>query len=301
VLLIAFVPIFLWQFGDMLVDWLRGEVGQGGALPYLGMAFAGALFGAALHAVFALVGTAIAWLVGKRKPAAIALAVALAVVIGLVYDAFNGNPLNEWLAKRELKAYLEATYPDQRFRIEDGRYNFKFSQYEFDVVEVGGTEDDGARIFSFAVRGFVPRVVLDGVRLDRLDKAMMERLGAQAAAEIEDLLRAEGIAIADVQVFLTVLQGELPEDAEWHKELPLDGGISLHITLDAADLSEADVLQAAERMQRLLNEAGYDYNGVVINANLLEGEWGKDLGPLKYAVSFKRDTVIRLEDIERFD
>lgn len=296
VLLIAFTPIFLWQFGDMLYDWIKGDIADTGGLAYIGMAFAGAFITACLHTVFALVGTAIGWLIGKKKMLTIALAVLLAVGIGFVYDAFNGNPVNEWIAKRELASYLRETYPDQKFRIKNKAYNFKFSTYQFDVIEIGE-----GKVYSFAVRSWVPKVVEDGIRTELIDYDAIDRLGARAAAEIAELLRADVGGIKDVQVYLEIMKGELPEDVEWRRDLPLPDGFALYLTLDAAERNEADMLEIARQVQTLLNEAGYDWRSVSLNANLFEVDGEKDRGPLKYAVKFDRDTELSLGHIEKYE
>lgn len=302
VLLVAFVPIFLWIFGGMIVDWMQGHVTDAGFFRHLMASLAGALLGAGLHTAFALAGTAVGWLAGKKKPLTIALAVVLAVSVALVYDAFNGNPVGEWLAKQELQNYLEETYPEKELRIKDGFYNFKFSSYEFEVVEIGSVTEDGeAASYDFRVRGWIPKVVSDGIRSDQLDQDLMERLGAQAADEIERLLAPEIGIVKDVQVHLEVLKGELPEDTVWHKDLPIQGGIRLHIVLDATNASSEDVFRAAKRIQAVLNEAGYDYSHVNVNANDFGEAGAKDAGALKYAVSFDKETELGIEDVEEFN
>lgn len=73
------------------------------------------------------------------------------------------------------------------------------------------------------------------------------------------------------------------------------------LTLDAAERNEADMLEIARQVQTLLNEAGYDWRSVSLNANLFEVDGEKDRGPLKYAVKFDRDTELSLGHIEKYE
>ncbi len=62
----------------------------------------------------------------------------------------------------------------------------------------------------------------------------MERLGAEAAAELSALLEPEVPALRDVGVYVAVQEGELPEDTPWSKDLPEADGMQIDIVLDAA-------------------------------------------------------------------
>jgi len=293
VLLVSFVPIFFWLFGDMVDDWMRQKAeraaaaaGEGGTFGFLASALAGSLVMAGIHALFSFAGMAIVWLARRKLPLTVALSVLLSAAVLLLYDGYNGNPFGRWLAAQKLKAYLAETYPAEQLAVRDGFYNFKSGSYEFRVVAVGSAGEDGkAEEYRFSVRGWVPRVVSDGLRAKRLDERMMERLGAGAAAELRALLEPDLESLKDVRVYLEVLEGELPDEAAWHKDLPAADGLRIDILLDARGLTAEDVREAARRIQSALNEGGYRYESVLINANDFAAGV-KDPGPLKYAVSF---------------
>ncbi len=302
VLLVTFVPIFLWLFGDMIYERMHGHVTDTGLFTYVLLSFLGALLGAALHTVFALIGAAIGWLAGRKKPLTVILAVVLSMGIAVVYDAFNGNPVGEWLAKQELRTYLEETYPERELRIQDGFYNFKFSSYEFDVMEIGKAMKNGMTMaYRFEVRGWMREVVSDGIRVELRDEALIERLSEQAALEIEQTLAQEIDSMKAVEVYLEVLKVELPEDTVWRKDLPIQDGIQIQITLDATNASREDVLRAAQGIQEQLNESRYEYSYVNINANDFGYTDSKELGPLQYAVSFDQESELSIKDIKVFN
>jgi hypothetical protein len=291
VLLASFVPIFLWLFADTLQGWLQARSegsAPGGFFTALAGAAGGSLFMAGIHALFALVGMGIVWLAFRKKPLAVTLSVVLALGVLYVYDAFNGNPVSKWLAERELKAYLAETYPGETFQIGEGFYNFKFSSYEFDVIAIGRTLEDGKPAeYDFTLRGWIPKVTTDGIYYDRLDYSLMERLGEEASAEIEALLAPEIPSLRGVSVYLEVPGGTLPEDVVWRKDLPGAEKMWIGLLLDAEGLTKADVLAAARKTQALLDEAGYVYRAVNINANELPGADVRDPGPLRFAASFE--------------
>lgn len=289
VLLVALVPIFVWVFADAMQAWVQGSVEGIGLFGFLLTALGGSLLGAVLHGLFACIGMAIVWLFGRKKVLTLALSVLLVMGVFAIYDAFNGNPVNKWLAEQKLKSYLAEKYPEQELRIGDGVYNFKFSTYEFQVTAIGQVGEDGrAATYRFALNSWFPRVVSDGLYQDSLDEELMERLGAEAAAELSALLQPEVPALRDVGVYVAVQEGELPEDTPWSKDLPEADGMQIDIVLDAAGLDEDSVRETARRIQAILDGAGYPYGGVLINANDFSEVKGKELGPLKFAAAFRR-------------
>src|SRR5690606_38499281 len=168
VLLVSFVPIFLWLFGDAIFQWLRnGESGAAagtemGAFRFLAAALGTSLLFAALHALFAFAGMAIVWLAKRKIPLTAALSVLLAAGVLLLYDAYNGNPLVKWLAEKKQEAYLENTHPDEQLVIREGWYNFKNASYEFRVVSFKKTADGQPAEYRVSLRGWNPRVISDG-------------------------------------------------------------------------------------------------------------------------------------------
>jgi hypothetical protein len=238
-----------------------------------------------------------------RKIVYAALAAALAGGVLYLYNELNGNPLSKRLAEQTLERYLKEKYPELQTRISDGHYDFKFKRYGFQVTEIGVVrEGDGeATRHRFEVGGFwKPAVVLDGIRADRLDLPAMERLGREAAEEIEALLVPDVPQIKRVTVRLELLKGATGEHTAWSKSLPLDRPMQIHLMLDASAMKKRDVLDAAERIRSLLNEAGYDYERVVLNANVMSAGPGKEeYGAVRYAVSFGPND--RAEDVREFD
>lgn len=301
-LLVSFVPIFLWLFVDTFQGWVQGSVEGTGFFGFLLMALVGALVGAGIHTLFALGGMAIGWLFARKKPLTVALSIVLALGVFLVYNELNGNPVSKWIAEQKLEAYLEETYPEEELRVKEGFYNFKFSTYEFEVIAIGTAGADGNPVkYRFGLRGLIPQVVSDGIYDDRLDVALMERLGLEAAEEIKALLEPKVASLREVDVYLEVPGGLLPEDTAWRKGLPVAEEMRIGLTLDAEGLTVQDVSEMARKVQIALDGAGYVYRHVNVQANEWSGADGKDLGPLKYAVSFKRGDDVTDYKVEAFN
>ena len=72
----------------------------------------------------------------KKTLKMIALIVALALIAGLLYMAVGllGNPVSKMLAERGAKAYLEETYADTDFQLDEVSYDFKVGGYNAWVV-----------------------------------------------------------------------------------------------------------------------------------------------------------------------
>lgn len=228
----------------------------------------------------------------------------LALLIGLVlflYNAFNGNPLSHYLSERALQQYITQHYPNHQLRIDKGYYNFKFSQYEFEVIEIGGRPgNEGPATYPFSVRGFLlPEVVSDGIRYSNLDTALMERLKGEAEEELFSILTPRIPTLADISVHLEVVKGQLAADVRWDRHLKLDDPIFIHIVLNANRLSREDVLAAAIDIQEALQSERYVYSTVNINANMMDGDKMKaPLGYVKYAAGFGPDDELSLRRIK---
>ncbi|MCY8543081.1 hypothetical protein P9D59_03310 [Bacillus haynesii] len=238
----------------------------------------------------------------KKKILYSVLIVLLVSFVLAAYNAFNGNPVSKKLSQTALEHYLTDRYPEKDLRIDNGLYNFKFAEYVFEVTDTGDQKRKDPYLFS--LRGFIqPEVHTDGIYEENLNEPLMERLGEEAGKEIKTFLSKSINDLKDVHVYVEVLKGKLKNDAKWEKSLRLDKPMEVHILLDAANANRKDVYKTAQKIKRLLNEEGYDYEGVTINANIFDGEDIKDeeIGYLKYSTSFEKNTEIKLKDVEELN
>jgi len=238
----------------------------------------------------------------KKKILYSVLIVLLVSFVLAAYNAFNGNPVSKKLSQTALEHYLNDRYPEKDLRIDSAIYNFKFAEYVFEVTDTGDQKRKDPYLFS--LRGFIqPEVHTDGIYEENLNEPLMERLGEEAGKEIKTFLSKSINDLKDVHVYVEVLKGKLKNDAKWEKSLRLDKPMEVHILLDAANADRKDVYKTAQKIQRLLNEEGYDYEGVTINANIFDGEDIKDeeIGYLKYSTSFEKNTEIKLKDVEELN
>ncbi|MCY7790459.1 hypothetical protein [Bacillus haynesii] len=238
----------------------------------------------------------------KKKILYSVLIVLLVSFVLAAYNAFNGNPVSKKLSQTALEHYLTDRYPEKDLRIDSGVYNFKFTEYVFEVTDTGDPKRKDPYLFS--LRGFVqPEVYTDGIYEENLNEPLMERLGEEAGKEIKALLSKSIDQLKDVDVHVEVLKGKLKNDAKWEKSLRLDKPMQIHILLDAENAGRKEVYNTAQKIQRLLNEEGYDYESVTINANIFDGEDIKDeeIGYLKYSTSFEKNTEIKLKDVEELN
>ena len=238
----------------------------------------------------------------KKKILYSVLIVLLVSFVLAAYNAFNGNPVSKKLSQTALEHYLNDRYPEKDLRIDNGLYNFKFAEYVFEVTDTGDQKRKDPYLFS--LRGFIqPEVHTDGIYEENLNEPLMERLGEEAGKEIKTFLSKSINDLKDVHVYVEVLKGKLKNDAKWEKSLRLDKPMEVHILLDAANANRKDVYKTVQKIQRLLNEEGYDYEGVTINANIFDGEDIKDeeIGCLKYSTSFEKNTEIKLKDVEELN
>lgn len=129
----------------------------------------------------------------------------------------------------------------------------------------------------------------------------MAQLGHEAAAELKALLQPEVPGLRSVEAHIEVLKGQLPEEAGWSRELALPKPPWLYMVLDAGEGKREELLEAATRIQSMLEEGGYRYRSVTINVNRYgdSAEQSKDAqGRVAYVVRFTPETVLKVNDVE---
>jgi len=65
----------------------------------------------------------------KSKIILVFLSIVLVIFIGFIYNSFNGNPINKYIATKKVESYLAMNYPEEEFKIEKVYYNFKLGHY----------------------------------------------------------------------------------------------------------------------------------------------------------------------------
>lgn len=227
------------------------------------------------------------------------------ILIGLVlfiYDQFNGNPVSKYLATKKLERYLKDTYPDKELRIERGAYNFKDQEYSFQVLEKGSVR------YFFGVKGYWPEVYRDGIYEANLDTELMEKIGKEAEEEIQALLAKDVKTLHSVYVYVEFLKGTFPPDTHWNKSMKLEKPIKMHIYLNATHATKEQIFEDTKKIQTILNQNGYNYERVNINANVigdpkLSGKdiQGQDIGYLKYGIHFTKDEELKIKNMREFN
>lgn len=232
----------------------------------------------------------------------------LVLLIGIVlffYNAFNGNPISKVYSKKVLENYLSDTYTNKEFRIKDGFYDFKFSEYIFEVIEIGNATEDGPAKYEFSVSGFIkPIVTTDGIYYANLDEDLMMKLGQEASREIESILREKVASVKGVDIQLELLKGKLDSATKWNKDLPLEKPLQMHIVIDSTNQTKEDVLNDTKKIQTVLDSEGYVYDYATINGNGFDQEHGDgkdERGYVKYSISFDKGVTPQLKDVEEFD
>ncbi|NPC91874.1 DUF3139 domain-containing protein [Bacillus sp. WMMC1349] len=257
-----------------------------------------------MHCIFSIIGSFIGWLSIKFKKKKLygVLIVVLSLLILYFYNAYNGNPISQKLAEKALEQYLAEQYPKKNLRIEEGLYDFKFGEYSFNVIDL---EDEKRKEpYIMTVRGFfIPEVSFDDIRSAHLDEPLMKRLNKQAAKDLKTVLAEKVNKLKSVEVNMEIVKGQLKDDVKWSKRLKTDKPMGIDIVLDATKRDEKDIYDAAKTIQRLLHDEGYDYEYVMINANIFEGEdiEDKHTGYVKYHLGFDRETDLQVDDVERIE
>lgn len=251
------------------------------------------------------------------------LLIVLVSFVFFVYDQFNGNPLSKYRAAKALENYLEEVYPDKVLRANEGHYDFKFNEYNFSVTEVGsGTieaEEAGeetsekipeVRDNYFTVAGFFqPEVRMDGIRTSKIDHEMTERLSKEASEEIQELLNTSSSLdnAHAVDAWVEVLKDQFEPETEWGKGLPIDRPITIYIVLDSSNDDAEDFFQDALAVQRLVDDAGYDYERISINGNVISYEGLEDVedkdehrGYVKFAIGFDKGEELARKNMKEF-
>lgn len=234
------------------------------------------------------------------------LIIALILLVGFVlflYNGFNGNPVTKFFSKIAVENYVEETYPNQDFHIEDGFYNFKVSGYEFIVREIGATDSSGnVKEYNFITEGFIfPKVSSDGIYEANLDRKMATRFNNEINEELSPILEKEVPSVRDIEFYIEVLKGTFPDDVAWSKDLELEKPMHVFVQLDASKQSEEDFLAEVEAFRDVLDTEGYTYESIMFNGNIFEMEDTKDsyTGYLKYSIRVYKGEEIKKKDLEK--
>lgn len=227
--------------------------------------------------------------------------VLLVVLIGFVfflYNTFNGNPVSKMISKKVLENYLEETYPDQEFRINEGYYNFKSSNYDYEVIEMGAADKEGNVMeYEFYISGFFkPTVSWDGIYYENLDEQLASRLSEEAQQEISQLLSPKIDTLYLVDIGIEVLEGTFEDDIKWSQELPLDKPIEIFIQFDSSEQTKEDFFSAAKKAKSLIDKQQYKYKFVVFNGSGFEKQGVDEY--LKYYLRVEPDEVVKMKAIE---
>lgn len=236
-----------------------------------------------------------------KKPLLIAALVLLIGFVLFLYNGFNGNPLSKFLAENELESYLEETYPNQEFTIDDGFYNFKYGGYEFKVTDVGSAAAEGiAKTYDFTVSGFIfPKVHYDEIYIENLDERLARVLNNQFVEEISPMILEKVDSLHYIGTHIEVLKGRYPEGTEWSKDLTFEQPMDIFIQLDSTEQTAKDFLSDSIEIKSILDEQGYNYEKLNFNGIAFDSEVKDEHSYyLKFSVSALKDGEIKEKNIE---
>lgn len=237
----------------------------------------------------------------KRKLLLITVMIVLIGAVFYLYNGFNGNPLSKYLAKHELKTYLQETYTDKEFTVSDGFYNFKVSGYEFTVTEIGSTDDDGHVLeYEFTVSGFInPKVYRDGIYEANLDHQLAKRLNDQIVEELSPLLKEKVETFYHMECYIEVLKGKYPGNLKWSKEIELEKPIAFFIQIDSTKQSAEEFFKASQTIKKIIDKEDYDYETIMINGIMFEEEEDHEDYFLKYSIAVDKGETLKKKDLEK--
>lgn len=237
----------------------------------------------------------------KKKTIYTILIILLLGIVLYSYNEFNGNPISSYLAEKKLEFYLTEHYPEYSLRLENKGYNFKFSEYVFEAIQIGSEN----HVYEFTVRGHIfPEIRYDELRISLRDNELMERVSQQAEEEIFELLASSLDNLVEVSVTVEILKGQYDQQLQWSKEIVFDRPIRLFIILNSENNSREETLAEAQMIQNILNEHGYTYERVMINGNHLGKQTeqkDEKQGYVRYSVSFEPNKNLTLRDIKTYE
>ena len=208
------------------------------------------------------------------KILALVLAIILIIGIGLFANALVGNPVSKYLATKSANEYIEKTYADKDFIIEEVNYDFKTGGYYARVTSP--TSIDSHFSLSFDWMGKLELDCYDDVTSGWNTAMRLEddyRNAVKAITESKDFSEKYFIAYGEIPCVLSdyPIDEEHPEYALQRKDLVLDkvydirevGANHGKLVLWAQD-DEVTIERLAELLLDVKNK--FDKSGVTFKA-----------------------------------
>lgn len=223
----------------------------------------------------------------RKKWFSILIILILLTPVLLIYFSFQGNPIAKVNSKLTVQKYLAKTYPKDEFYVGDTIYDFKIGGYE---VTVNRIKDQARKDYSFSVVGILgTKVHYDPIYYENLDTVLIEDLEKTADEEIYQRLKADIEEVQKVSTEIEVLKGSYPEGTKWDRKLELEKPLYLWVAIDGEGLNKEDIYRIAKKMQKVLNEEGYNYDRVSINSQVYHE--GSQI--LNYSIGFSKNKRIK--------
>ncbi len=208
------------------------------------------------------------------KVLALVVAIALIIGIGVFANSLVGNPVSKYLATKTANEYIEKTYSDKDFIIEDVNYDFKTGGYYARVTSP--TSIDSHFSLSFDLMGKLELDCYDDVTSGWNTAMRLEddyRNAVKAITESKDFSEKYFIAYGEIPCVLSdyPIDEETPEYALQNEDLVID---KIYDIKDVAAEHGKLVLYAydeevtVERLSELLLEVKnkFDNSGVTFKA-----------------------------------
>lgn len=201
-----------------------------------------------------------------RRVIAVIIAMVLIGLIAFITNAFTGNPISAYFAKRQLVNYAEEKYPHMNLNFSKAEYNFKYSGYTLNA------SDPVSPDMHFMVTRRSDGFIFDGYENYVLGGFnTLDRLGKEMTKDMEPLLK---------EMFKNELSGRLFADCIGDKKNlekaapPLNTPYNRSMKLNATiymdlDLKNSTIEEISYRIQKadeLLNKEGFSVGGYIVEA-----------------------------------
>lgn len=186
--------------------------------------------------------------------------ICLSIVIAIscfLWVSFHGTPWGKWQSEKKIVSYLKEEYPGQTFEVTRMFYNFKFGNYEGEVIE------KGKDIPPFRVSATSKEIVYDEYKYEHaMDKELVQKFSKEASDMLSAALQSQVADIENISVDIYLKKDAYPKNTSYQKDTKEKISIEIMFHNRGKAFMKQDFLEESYKALSILKNEGFRLENV---------------------------------------